>query len=987
MPVRSLSRLLRASPGLPAAVGATMLIWSMASTGTAVAETISAGDAHACAVRVSGSVACWGRGTLGELGNGAYESKSSPVAVSGLADASMVSAGARHTCAVRSTGQAVCWGSGGEGQLGGGSKTSSPTPTAVSGLSDAVTISAGARSTCAVRESGQVVCWGAGTEGQLGNGTKSDSATPVAVTGISNATSVTVGYDIACAVREPGTVACWGNGSAGALGNGSESDSSTPVTVSGITNARIASAGFAYVCAVRSTGRIACWGNGHYGQLGNGGTAGSSTPVAVTGITEATAISAGAQVCAITKSRGVFCWGPGPLGDHGTGGSATPVYVTGNATGIAAGDGHVCAAQESGAAVCWGQGADGRLGNGKLSYATASVNVTGISDAMSVSAGAYQSCAVQSMNFATKSAGPVLCWGGGLANGHGVDRPTAVIVSGVLSATKVAAGSFHTCALRSSGEVSCWGISDAGALGSSLGESPSPQPVAGITDAVDLDAGGWLSCAVRGGGQVLCWGLSYGATPVVISGVSDAKSVAVGGSHACALRVTGQVVCWGSGGAGQLGNGAFTDSTTPVAVSGITNATAISAGGAGTCARRSTGEIACWGSGFLGDGTGFRSPFTFPPAAPAGSATPVTVTEITDATTVSVTDGPDDWFACATRVTGQVLCWGGNSAGELGNGSLITSTSPVAVSGITDAASVGAGGGVVEYGGHACVSRTAGQVRCWGDGALGQLGDGFMPLGHGPQVAPQAVVSLADVKPDPVLSQPDTPDTTPPLITVTTPTEGQRVQQGAAIQADFTCDDPGGSGVETCDGPATLDTETAGPKTLTVTAQDIAGNQASKSVNYTVDAKPAAQTPAAADTPRAQVLQPPPPPTFKATDSQILAALSGVLAPTGKAARIGALLKSGYTFTFNAPAAGKLQITWYYLPKGAKLAAKPKPIALATGTTTATGTGPTRITIRLNAVGKRQLKKAKSLKITTKATFTPTGAQPVSTTKTTTLRR
>ncbi|MDP2711591.1 MAG: hypothetical protein Q8O56_10265, partial [Solirubrobacteraceae bacterium] len=87
-------------------------------------------------------------------------------------------------------------------------------------------------------------------------------------------------------------------------------------------------------------------------------------------------------------------------------------------------------------------------------------------------------------------------------------------------------------------------------------------------------------------------------------------------------------------------------------------------------------------------------------------------------------------------------------------------------------------------------------------------------------------------------------DTTPPSITITTPTEGQRFTQGQSVASAFTCvDDPGGSGVQTCDGPATVDTSTVGARQFTVTASDQAGNTASTIVNYVVDSPPVSPPP------------------------------------------------------------------------------------------------------------------------------------------------
>jgi hypothetical protein len=77
-------------------------------------------------------------------------------------------------------------------------------------------------------------------------------------------------------------------------------------------------------------------------------------------------------------------------------------------------------------------------------------------------------------------------------------------------------------------------------------------------------------------------------------------------------------------------------------------------------------------------------------------------------------------------------------------------------------------------------------------------------------------------------------DTTLPTISITTPSDGQHVAQGATIATVFSCDDVD-SGVASCTAPASLDTASSGSKTFTVTATDTAGNPATRSVDYVVD--------------------------------------------------------------------------------------------------------------------------------------------------------
>jgi hypothetical protein len=80
------------------------------------------------------------------------------------------------------------------------------------------------------------------------------------------------------------------------------------------------------------------------------------------------------------------------------------------------------------------------------------------------------------------------------------------------------------------------------------------------------------------------------------------------------------------------------------------------------------------------------------------------------------------------------------------------------------------------------------------------------------------------------------PDTTPPTIDLRSPAQGAVVKLGAAVAVDFSCADEGGSGIASCDGTVPngglLDTSAPGPASVTVTARDNAGNQAS--VTHTV---------------------------------------------------------------------------------------------------------------------------------------------------------
>jgi alpha-tubulin suppressor-like RCC1 family protein len=331
--------------------------------------------------------------------------------------------------------------------------------------------------------------------------------------------------------------------------------------------------------------------------------------------------------------------------------------------------------------------------------------------------------------------GGLACWGsnngevGALGNDSTLNSITPVnTLSDSILSVSSAGGEFNSsnadsdsasCSLSAFGQVFCWGsneFSQLGTRGDILPFSRVPIVVGSLDQVVSLTKGLNFSCAVVNvlGGTAregFCWGNNqlfqlgnssvqggFDPTPVVLNGVTlrDVDSISAGFAHACAMMLNGTVNCWGGNGNGQLGLPLSTQKSGPVPVVGFGAAVrSISAGPAHNCAVLVSGKVACWGDNSRGQlGDGTLT----------GRLAPTEVLGVDDAVAVSA----GNTATCAIRATGAVLCWGEGTTGQLGNGQFARSLSPVAVQGLQDAVAISVG----EI--HTCAIRANKTAVCWG---------------------------------------------------------------------------------------------------------------------------------------------------------------------------------------------------------------------------------------------------------------------------------
>lgn len=283
---------------------------------------------HTCALTVPGTVFCWGANDWGQLGDGttaivSAPGRAEPRAVAGLTGVVEVTAGIHHTCARKDDGTVWCWGRGDMGQLGIGKLVSVATPTPALNLSDAVQVVAGAYHTCTRRASGAVACWGRNAYGEAGTGDFFVAPTPVTVAGLPPAAFLAAGSSTTCVVVADGSALCWGDDEYGQLGDGAGGPqilSATPVPVPGLEQvARIGLAG-ASGCALLASGKVKCWGSNGVGQLGRTDMQRALTPVEVPGLDQVVDLVVGSAntAFAVRDDGTIWSWGGngnGQLGD------------------------------------------------------------------------------------------------------------------------------------------------------------------------------------------------------------------------------------------------------------------------------------------------------------------------------------------------------------------------------------------------------------------------------------------------------------------------------------------------------------------------------------------------------------------------------------------------------------------------------------------------------------------------------------------------
>jgi alpha-tubulin suppressor-like RCC1 family protein len=262
------------------------------------------------------------------------------------------------------------------------------------------------------------------------------------------------------------------------------------------------------------------------------------------------------------------------------------------------------------AVVAWGNN-----GNGQANVPQGLTNVLGIA------AGLYHSMAL-------KNDGTVVAWG------YNSDGETNVPAS-VSNVVSVASGSYHNLAVKSDGTVAAWGYNG-------YGQTNVPG---GLSNVVAVAGGGYHSLALNRNGNVVAWGNNVNGQTNVPAGLSNVVAIAGGGYHSLALRSDGTVTAWGYNNYGQTN------------VPALSNVVAVAAGLYHSLALKSDGTVAAWGYNGYGQ-------TNLPPGL---------------SNVVAIAAGY--YYNLALKTDGSLVGWGDNSYGQT-----------VAPQGLSNLVAIAAGG-------------------------------------------------------------------------------------------------------------------------------------------------------------------------------------------------------------------------------------------------------------------------------------------------------
>jgi alpha-tubulin suppressor-like RCC1 family protein len=689
---------------------------------------VSVGSNNVVALDILGRLYTWGDNGIGQLGDGTVVAKSNPTQL-GSSSWSKVSSGISTVHGITTSGQLWSWGRNVSGEIGDNTSVSKSSPVLSIAGWNVSDVKGGAWFAAAILTNGTLFAWGTNGSGQLADNTGFSKSSPVQI-GLRSWSSISCGISDAGGISN-GTLFLWGSNGSGQLGDNTVVAKSSPVLFSGASTSNrswsIVAAGESHTVALTTDNQLFAWGANAQGQLGDGTAVAKSSPVLIS-FSSWSAIAAGYNTLAITSQNQLYAWGfntTGQLGDGTTIAKSSPVIVNSfitldrSWTMVAIANDAIVAVRASDRSLwAWGLNSSGQLGTGDTLNRTFPTKI-GTSSWNFVAAGLLSVLAIDAV-------GRLFTWGynldGELGLGDTINRFSPVQV-GSSSWSAVTSGWFHSAGIDSSGRLFTWGDNTTGKLGDNTNASKSSPVQIGTSSWTKISAGYAATMGIRIDGALFTWGgvgggsgyLGDGTTipkssPVQI-GTSSWSIVSSGNSGGMAIDVTGRLFAWGGNASGQLGQNNITNTSSPVQI-GLSSWSIASSSYLSIFAIDIAGRLFTWGNNAqaqlgLGD--------------LVSRSSPVQVTLGVTGSSWSMIASGNASYMTAVDTSGKLWAWGANTNGQLGDGTNINRSSPVlTVAGGSSFTAISTS----KTGSFSTAVDSTGRLLTWGNNASGQLGDG-----------------------------------------------------------------------------------------------------------------------------------------------------------------------------------------------------------------------------------------------------------------------